>query len=73
MRNARAANYVRDYMSAFPNLADEHGVAFLPFVLDGIATRSELNQADGIHPNADGTRLMTENIYSALRPLLTKE
>jgi acyl-CoA thioesterase-1 len=67
------SDYRRDYVNAFPDLADENGVEFLPFLLDRVATRRELNQADGIHPNAEGTRIMTENIYSALKPLLTKE
>ena len=67
------SDYSRDYINAFPDLADEHGVEFLPFLLDGVATKRELNQADGIHPNAEGTRIMTDNIYSALKPLLTKE
>ena len=67
------SDYSRDYINAFPDLADEHGVEFLPFLLDGVATKRELNQADGIHPNAEGTRIMTDNIYSALAPLLTKE
>ena len=66
-------DYSRDYINAFPDLADEHGVEFLPFLLEGVATKRELNQSDGIHPNAEGTRIMTENIYSALKPLLTKE
>lgn len=66
-------DYSRDYINAFPDLADEHGVQFLPFLLEGVATKRELNQADGIHPNAEGTRIMTENIFSALKPLLTKE
>lgn len=65
--------YSRDYINAFPDLADEHDVEFLPFLLENVATKRELNQADGIHPNAEGTRIMTENIYSALKPLLTKE
>jgi acyl-CoA thioesterase-1 len=67
------SDYSRNYINAFPDLADEHDVAFLPFLLENVATKRELNQADGIHPNAEGTRIMTENIYSALRPLLTKE
>ena len=67
------SDYSRDYINAFPELADEHGIAFLPFLLDGVAAKRELNQSDGIHPNAEGTRIMTENIYSALLPLLTKE
>ena len=52
------SGYQRDYVNAFPDLADEHGVEFLPFLLDGIATKRELNQADGIHPNAQGTKIM---------------
>ncbi|MGD9630366.1 MAG: arylesterase [Pyrinomonadaceae bacterium] len=68
---AMGSDYQREYVNAFPDLADEHKVEFLPFLLDGVATKKELNQADGIHPNAEGTRIMTKNIYEALRPLLT--
>lgn len=66
------ADYERDYRNAFPDLADEYKTAFLPFVLDGVALRKELNQADGIHPNAEGTKIMTDNIYKELKPLLGK-
>lgn len=66
------SDYSRDFINAFPDLADEHNVEFLPFLLENVATKRELNQADGIHPNAEGTRIMTENIYSALEPLLVK-
>ena len=66
------ANYGRDFMLAFPDLATENKVAFLPFLLDGIAAKPELNQADGIHPNAEGERIMTDNVYKALKPLLQK-
>jgi acyl-CoA thioesterase-1 len=66
------SDYQRDYTNAFPDLADEYGVEFLPFLLDRIALQKELNQADGIHPNAAGTKLMTENIYTELKPMLTK-
>lgn len=65
------SDYQRDYTNAFPDLADAHQIEFLPFLLDGVATRRELNQADGIHPNVDGTKRMTENIYTALKPMLT--
>lgn len=66
------AEYQKAYLNAFPDLASEHKVAFLPFLLEGVALKRELNQADGIHPNAAGARLMTENIYKALQPLLAK-
>lgn len=64
------SDYQREYISAFPDLATKHDVAYLPFLLEGVAMKRELNQADGIHPNADGTRMMTENIYKELKPLL---
>lgn len=64
--------YQRDYTNAFPDLASEHDVAFLPFVLENVALKKELNQADGIHPNAEGAKIMTENIYKSLKPMLEK-
>lgn len=66
------ADYQQEFTLAFPELAAEHKVAFLPFVLENVAMRKELNQADGIHPNPEGTRIMAENIYAALKPLLVK-
>lgn len=66
------AAYQRDYMNAFPDLADEHNVEFLPFILENIALKKELNQADGIHPNDKGEKIMTENVYKALLPMLEK-
>ncbi|CAN5655758.1 arylesterase [soil metagenome] len=66
------ADYQRDYTNAFPDLADEHDVEFLPFILENIALKKELNQGDGIHPNAAGEKIMTENVYNALKPMLEK-
>lgn len=64
--------YQRAFSDTFPDLAEKHDVEYVPFLLDGIALQKELNQADGIHPNAHGTRMMTENIYKELKPLLAK-
>jgi acyl-CoA thioesterase-1 len=66
------AQYQRDYTNAFPDLASEHKVEFLPFILERIALDKNLNQADGIHPNAEGARVMTENVYKELKPMLKK-
>ena len=62
--------YQRDYISTFPELADKHKTAFVPFILENIALKKELNQADGIHPNAEGEKIMTDNVYKALKPML---
>jgi len=64
------AEYQRDFTMAFPNLATEHKVEFLPFLLENVAMKKELNQADGIHPNAEGEKIMADNIYKALKPML---
>ena len=53
-------------------VATEHKVEFLPFLLDNIATKKELNQADGIHPNTEGEKIMTDNVYKALKPMLSR-
>lgn len=66
------AKYQQEFMSAFPDLADEYKVEFLPFVLEGIALNKKLNQSDGIHPNADGAKILAENVYKALQPMLKK-
>ena len=67
------AKYQQEFVGAFPDLADEYKVEFLPFVLEGIALDKKLNQADGIHPNAEGAKVLTENVYKALKPLLEKK
>lgn len=69
---AMGSDYERDFRNAFPDLADEYRTGFVPFLLEGVALKKELNQADGIHPNPEGTRLMMENIYRELKPLLTE-
>ncbi len=59
-------NLGRDYGDAFsaifPRLAAKHGVALYPFFLDGVAAVCDLNQPDGIHPNAEGVEVIVEAI-----------
>ncbi len=66
------ADYQHDFNVAFPDLATEHKLDFLPFILENIALKKELNQADSIHPNADGEKIMTDNVYKELKPMLQK-
>ena len=67
------AAYQKAAHNAFPELAKEHKVELIPFFLEGVAGRSELNQGDGIHPNLEGTRLVADTVYKYLRPLLEKD
>ncbi len=67
-------SYGRDYAERFaaiyPRVAREEGVAWLPFLLEGVAMVPELNLPDGIHPNAAGQQRMAEHVAMALEPLL---
>lgn len=63
-------DYSGDFASLFELLASEHEVALLPFLLDGVAADPELNQADGIHPNAEGQRRVAANVTPYLVSLL---
>jgi acyl-CoA thioesterase I len=67
-------NYGRDYIVSFhkvyPALAKEYHVAFVPFLLQGVAGSNTLNQADGIHPTAAGARIVADNVWAALEPLV---
>jgi acyl-CoA thioesterase-1 len=65
--------YTAEFRKAFRDLADEHDVAFVPFYLDGVAGIASLNNADGIHPNAEGARLVAGTIWRALEPVLDKD
>lgn len=64
------AAYTAEFRQAYRDLAKEHGVAFVPFYLDGVAGIPTLNIPDGIHPNAEGSRIIEQTIWRALVPLL---
>ena len=67
------ADYQREVQEAFQTLAREHKVTLIPFFLDRVAGIESLNQADGIHPNPEGTRIVAQSVYQSLRPLLDKQ
>jgi len=52
--------YAKAFDALYPELARKHGIALYPFVLDGIALDSGLNQGDGIHPNSRGVAVMVD-------------
>ena len=65
------ADYTRRFRGIFADLARQNQAAFVPFLLDGVAGFANLNQADGIHPTAEGHERVAQTIWKALRPLLT--
>ncbi|NWG14695.1 MAG: arylesterase [Acidobacteria bacterium] len=64
--------YTRDFRALFPELARRYRAALIPFLLEGVGGRPELNQEDGIHPTGQGYRIITENVWRILQPLLDR-
>ena len=62
--------YGAAYNALFPDLAEAHGVPLYPFFLDGVAAQPDLNQDDGIHPNAEGVAVVVERILPSVQALL---
>ncbi len=64
--------YTRAFRQAYRELADKYNVAFIPFVLEGVGGLADFNQPDGIHPNAEGEKIMTENVWRVLEGEIAK-
>lgn len=67
-------NYGHEYTLAFEKtftvLSQKYNITLIPFLLKGVAGRSDLNQADGIHPNADGHKIIAQTVLELLLELL---
>jgi acyl-CoA thioesterase I len=67
-------NYGSDYSARFnaiyPDLAKSFGVPLYPFFLEGVATQARLNQADGLHPTAEGVDVIVQNILPTVQAFL---
>ena len=57
----------------FKKLANAHNMAFVPFYLDGVAGQMHLNIRDGLHPSAEGYKIIAEKIWPVIKGLLVKD
>lgn len=62
--------YTEGFKEMYPKLAKDNDAALIPFLLDGVGGISSLNLPDGIHPNVEGHKIVTENVWRILEPLL---
>lgn len=62
--------YALAFRQAYRDVALEQRVLFIPFLLQNVAGHGELNQADGIHPNARGAAIVADTVWGVLRPML---
>jgi acyl-CoA thioesterase-1 len=64
------AEYNRKFSELFPAIAKEKKTELIPFLLEGVGGKPELNQPDRIHPNAEGHKIVAENVWSVIGPML---
>jgi acyl-CoA thioesterase-1 len=66
------ATYTRSFRAIYADVAKKENVPLLPFLLGGVAGISRLNQADGVHPNLAGERIVADNLWKALKPIVAQ-
>ena len=65
--------YTDAFRQIFRDIAEERGLAFVPFLLEGVAGLPEFNQPDGIHPNAIGAERVAAHLWTTLEPIVVNE
>jgi acyl-CoA thioesterase I len=63
-------SYALEFEEIYTDLAKKHSIPFVPFLLKDVGGISNLNLADGIHPNQDGHKIISETIWKILKDLL---
>ncbi len=64
--------YGNEFRQMFPALAAANATELIPFLLDGVGGQPEYNRTDGIHPNAEGHRIVADNVWAVLEPVLSR-
>lgn len=64
------ADYTSGFRNIFPELAKKNEIYLVPFLLENVAGIPELNQSDGIHPTAEGQKILAENVWNVLEQVV---
>jgi acyl-CoA thioesterase-1 len=64
------AQYVEKFQNIFSVVAQSTGASLIPFLLEGVGGELSLNQADRVHPTAEGQRIVAENVWRVLKPVI---
>lgn len=62
--------YASGFRNIFPELAEKNDIYLVPFLLEDVGGNPELNQADGIHPTAEGQEILAKNVWEVLAPIV---
>ncbi len=73
MPSNMGTEYREQFERVFAEVAERNKLPLVPFLLEGVGGRADLNQADRIHPTAEGQRIIADNVWKVLRPLLKPE
>lgn len=64
-------NFTQEFKEVYTRLAKDENVELIPFLLEGVAGIPDLNQSDGVHPTVEGQKILAENVWEVLKPILT--
>lgn len=62
--------YLSSFRAIYPDLAEKNDILLIPFLLEGVGGEARLNLADGIHPTAEGHRILAANVWKILYDIL---
>jgi len=65
--------YTDRFKGIFPMLAEKHNTALIPFILEGVGGIPELNLPDGIHPTPEGHKMLADNVWAVLKPIIDED
>jgi acyl-CoA thioesterase-1 len=66
-------DYRKEFAAVFQSLSKGKKIPLIPFLLEGVGGEKKLNQKDGIHPNAEGHKILADHLYQALAPILSSQ
>ncbi|MGV3602934.1 MAG: arylesterase [Dyadobacter fermentans] len=62
--------YATEFKEVYADLAEKNDVTLIPFLLEGVGGESKLNQSDGIHPTAEGHKILADNVWIRIKDIL---
>ena len=71
MPSSMGADYTKKFSALFADVAKSQKTELIPFVLAGVGGKAELNQPDRIHPNPEGHKIVAQNVWAVLEPVLS--
>ena len=62
--------YKKNFDKIYPDLSKKYDLIYIPFLLEGVALKPELNLDDGLHPNSNGIKIISKNLENKIIPLI---